>query len=152
MEEHWRTRFATLSPLFCSFTWLLSAQIALSHMLNPSSLAKSVEERTNPRSEEAAQRLAYCSTTLRHSFLHKTFPVAFCNLSSPYLLSFHPHNPSRSSFSGLIPMTISSADQPILFSNLARTFQLAPIPAIVAGLGRGKALFGRYSLQIGHRH
>ncbi|KAH9985778.1 Ctr copper transporter [Russula vinacea] len=109
--------------------WCTRAQIALSNKLNGgasvASTSTSLEGRANPSSGDSAEP--------RLGWLQRHVP--------PFILA---HEIPR----GISQVAITSIQ--FLFMLTVMTFQAGFILSIVAGLGFGEALFGRYNLQIGH--
>lgn len=125
-----------------------SARIALSNKLKGS--ASSVPTGRN-----------ISTLLLHHSFLRMTSPLVILqlkkkvNASDNKLLNVAYHRghpfPSHVSFLSIFLAKINrrfTTVSPVL--DFVRTFQFGFILAIILGLGIGEALFGRYSLQIGH--
>jgi hypothetical protein len=73
--------------------------------------------------------------------------LVLASVNSFFMLMVHV---CRSSFSCLIPITISTTDHTILFRDILKTSSSRFIPAIVIRLGGGEAPFWRYSLHVGH--
>ncbi|KAI9442854.1 CTR copper uptake transporter [Lactarius psammicola] len=105
--------------------WRTRAQIVLSNNVNASSVVTS-EECDKPSSK---------SSQPSHDTFRRRVP---------------PFIPSHDVPRGIMQIVLASIN--FLFMLAVMTFQLGFIFAIVIGLGVGEALFGRYSLHLGHLH
>jgi hypothetical protein len=127
-------------------------------VLRSSRLYSIVPGSRSPTSSKVPTGRSISTLLLHHSFLHVTSPLAILqlkkkvNASDNKLLNVAYHRehpfPSRVSFLSKFLAKISrhfTTVSPLL--GFVRTFQFGFILAII---GIGEALFGRYSLQIGH--